>query len=69
MENNTQIPSELDRTIEEHVNEINRLARIRSALSMGSNTGARHSAESTLSRAINKRVEALSKIVLKNFEC
>lgn len=58
-----------DATMEELVNEINRLSRIRAALSMGSNTGSRHSAESTLSRAINKHVESLAKIVLDDFDC
>jgi hypothetical protein len=69
MVDNTKTSEELATTIDEHVNEINRLSRIRAALAMGSNTGSRHSAESTLSRAINKRVEALSKIVLNNFDC
>jgi hypothetical protein len=69
MTDNTKNSDVLATTIEEHVNEINRLSRIRAALALGSNTGNRHSAESTLSRAINIRVDALAKIVLNNFDC
>lgn len=69
METPTKILDANNKTVEDYVNEINQLARIRTALSMGSNTGTRHNAESTISRAINQRVEALSKMVLNNFNC
>jgi len=43
--------------------EISDLVRVRTALSYGSGTGAKQSAESAISRKINSKVMELSKLV------
>lgn len=48
--------------------EINDLVRVRTALSYGSGTGAKQSAESAISRKINSKVMELSKLVSKECE-
>jgi hypothetical protein len=48
--------------------EINDLVRVRTALSYGSATGAKQSAESAISRKINSKVIELSKLVSKECE-
>lgn len=46
--------------------EIQELTRVRTALSFGTKTGLRDSAESTISRKINSKVALLSTLVLND---
>lgn len=48
--------------------EINDLVRVRTALSYGSGTSAKQSAESAISRKINSKVAELSKIVKEHYD-
>lgn len=50
------------------VQEIAELVKVRNALSFGSKTGERDTAESRMSRAINSKVMKLSKLVAKKFD-
>lgn len=50
------------------VQEIAELVKVRTALSFGSKTGERDTAESRMSRAINSKVMKLSKLVSKKFD-
>lgn len=47
--------------------EIQELARVRNALSFGSQTGLRTSAESAISRSINSKVALLAGLVLNEY--
>ena len=48
--------------------EVQELARVRAALSFGTKTGVRDSAESTISRKINAKVTELSSLILKDYK-
>lgn len=50
------------------VEEINHLAALRRALALGTNTGERNSAESTLSRKISHQVNDLARKVLSYYK-
>jgi len=50
------------------VNEIQDLVKIRQALSFGTRTGTKDTAESVLSRAINSKVNKLGDICIKKFD-
>jgi len=50
------------------VDEINKLAMFRRTLSLGTNTGDRNSAESTLSRRITNHVNELSRKLLSFYK-
>lgn len=50
------------------IEEIAGLVKLRHTLTYGTATGARTSAESVMSRAINGRVTDLAKLILKNFD-
>ena len=56
-----------DSTMLEKIAEIHELVKIRTALSFGSKTGKRDTAESVMSRRINKRVLELSDQIVKIF--
>lgn len=50
------------------VSQIVELVKVRTALSFGTKTSDKDKAESIMSRAINSKVIALSKLVAKNFD-
>lgn len=50
------------------VTEIQELAKVRSSLNLGTQTGERNSAESLMSRRITQRVNQLSKMILLTFK-
>lgn len=50
------------------VEEIQHLAMLRRTLALGTNTGDRNSAESTLSRRISRRVNELSRKILSHYK-
>ena len=50
------------------IEEIGGLVKLRQTLTYGTATGARNSAESVMSRAINEKVTELAKTILKNFD-
>lgn len=52
----------------ELVAEVQSLAKVRAALSFGTKTSARDSAESTISRKINAKVTELSKLILRDYK-
>lgn len=56
-----------EKTVEELIVEINELVKMRHALSFGSQTGKRQTAESIMSRRINRRVMELSDEIVKLF--
>jgi hypothetical protein len=58
----------VDSNAKQLVLEINDLVRIRTALSYGTGTSAKVSAESAISRKINSKVLELSKLVLKDYD-
>lgn len=48
--------------------EVQSLSKVRAALSFGTKTGVRDSAESTISRKINAKVTQLSQLILKEYK-
>ena len=50
------------------IEEIGVLVKLRQTLTYGTATGARNSAESVMSRAINEKVTELAKTILINFD-
>jgi hypothetical protein len=50
------------------IEQISSLVKLRHTLTYGTATGARNSAESVMSRAINGKVTELAKLILKNFD-